>query len=45
MKDEQKALFTDEILTEAAARYALDRENSLRVFLEYPAVPIDTNHL
>ena len=28
-----------------AARYALDREKSLRVFLEYPDVPIDTNHL
>ncbi len=28
-----------------AAEYALDRESALRVFLEYPAVPIDTNHL
>ncbi|UCF68638.1 MAG: IS66 family transposase [Acidobacteriota bacterium] len=28
-----------------AAHYALDREKSLRVFLEYPDVPIDTNHL
>jgi transposase len=28
-----------------AARYALDRERSLRVFLEYPDVPLDTNHL
>lgn len=28
-----------------AARYALDREKSLRVFLEYPDVPLDTNHL
>lgn len=28
-----------------AANYALDREKALRVFLEYPAVPIDTNHL
>ncbi len=28
-----------------AARYALYREKSLRVFLEYPNVPIDTNHL
>ncbi len=29
----------------AAAGYALDRETSLKVFLEYPDVPIDTNHL
>jgi len=29
----------------AAAGYALDREASLRVFLEYPDVPLDTNHL
>jgi len=28
-----------------AADYALAREDSLRVFLEYPGVPIDTNHL
>jgi hypothetical protein len=28
-----------------AAEYALAREGSLRVFLEYPEVPIDTNHL
>lgn len=28
-----------------AANYALEREDSLRVFLEYPKVPIDTNHL
>jgi transposase len=28
-----------------AARYALEREAALRVFLEYPAVPLDTNHL
>jgi len=28
-----------------AANYALDREASLRVFLEYPDVPVDTNHL
>ncbi len=28
-----------------AANYALDREASLRVFLEYPNVPMDTNHL
>jgi transposase len=28
-----------------AARYALEREAALRVFLEYPHVPLDTNHL
>lgn len=28
-----------------AANYALDREEALRVFLEYPNVPVDTNHL
>jgi transposase len=28
-----------------AARYALDREAALRVFLEDPAVALDTNHL
>ena len=28
-----------------AARYALAREKSLRVFLEHPDVPLDTNHL
>ena len=28
-----------------AARYALEREAALRVFLEYPNVPLDTNHL
>src|SRR2546422_548184 len=28
-----------------AARYALTRERALRVFLEYPTVPLDTNHL
>jgi transposase len=28
-----------------AARYALAREAALRVFLEYPNVPLDTNHL
>jgi len=28
-----------------AARYALAREQALRVFLEYPTVPLDTNHL
>jgi transposase len=29
----------------AAAHYALERERALRVFLDYPNVPIDTNHL
>ena len=28
-----------------AARYALEREAALKVFLEYPNVPLDTNHL
>jgi len=28
-----------------AAFYALEREKSLRVFLEYPDVPLDTNHV
>ena len=28
-----------------AARYALEREQALRVFLAYPDVPLDTNHL
>jgi transposase len=28
-----------------AARYALEREAALKVFLEYPTVPLDTNHL
>jgi transposase len=28
-----------------AARYALAREAALRVFLDYPTVPLDTNHL
>jgi transposase len=28
-----------------AANYALDREEPLRVFLKYPDVPIDTNHV
>lgn len=28
-----------------AANYALDREEALRIFLEDPAVPMDTNHL
>jgi len=28
-----------------AARDARERETALRVFLEYPDVPLDTNHL
>jgi transposase len=28
-----------------AAHYTLEREPALRVFLEYPTVPLDTNHL
>jgi transposase len=28
-----------------AARYALEREAALKVFLAYPTVPLDTNHL
>lgn len=28
-----------------AGNYALDREDALGVFLEYPNVPVDTNHL
>ena len=28
-----------------AARYTLEREQALRVFLDYPPVPLDTNHL
>jgi transposase len=32
-------------LAAQAARYALAREQALRVFLEYPDVPLDTNHL
>lgn len=28
-----------------AAQYAQDRQKALRVFLEYPNVPLDTNHL
>jgi len=42
--------FTDHVLLPSnpfakAARYALEREPALRVFLEYPNVPLDTNHL
>lgn len=45
-----KKVLTERILLPSnpfteAANYALDRETSLRVFLEYPNVPPDTNHL
>jgi hypothetical protein len=41
---EQRVLLPRNPFTEAAG-YALDREKALRVFLQYPDVPIDTNHL
>jgi transposase len=41
---DRQILLPSNPFTEAAA-YALAREGSLRVFLEYPDVPIDTNHL
>jgi transposase len=41
---EQRVLLPSNPFTEAAG-YALAREGPLRVFLEYPDVPIDTNHL
>jgi transposase len=41
---EQRVLLPSNPFTEAA-HYALVREAGLRVFLEYPNVPIDTNHL
>ena len=40
----QRALLPSNPFTEAA-NYALAREAGLRVFLEYPDVPLDTNHL
>lgn len=40
----ERVLLPSNPFTEAA-NYALDREQALRVFLEYPNVPIDTNHL
>ena len=40
----ERVLLPSNPFTEAA-NYALDREKALRVFLEYPNVPIDTNHL
>lgn len=41
---ETRVLLPSNPFTEAA-HYALDREVGLRVFLAYPNVPIDTNHL
>ena len=41
---EERLLLPRNPFSEAAA-YALEREASLRVFLEHPHVPIDTNHL
>lgn len=41
---EERVLLPKNPFTEAA-HYALSREKGLRVFLEYPDVPIDTNHL
>lgn len=40
----ERVLLPSNPFTEAA-HYALEREEALRVFLEYPNVPIDTNHL
>jgi hypothetical protein len=40
----ERVLLPSNPFTEAAS-YALKREAGLRVFLEYPNVPIDTNHL
>jgi len=40
----ERVLLPSNPFTEAA-NYALDREQALRVFLEYPNVPLDTNHL
>lgn len=41
---EERVLLPSNPFTEAAG-YALARESGLRVFLEHPNVPIDTNHL
>jgi hypothetical protein len=41
---QKRVLLPRNPFTEAAG-YALAREKSLRVFLEFPDVPIDTNHL
>lgn len=41
---EQRVLLPRNPFTEAA-NYALERETALRVFLEHPDVPLDTNHV
>ncbi len=41
---EERVLLPKNPFTEAA-NYALEREAALRVFLEHPDVPIDTNHV
>lgn len=41
---QQRVLLPRNPFTEAA-HYALSRERGLRVFLEHPGVPMDTNHL
>jgi len=41
---QERVLLPSNPFTEAA-HYALEREARLRVFLAYPGVPIDTNHL
>jgi transposase len=41
---DERLLLPSNPFTEAAG-YTLDREAALRVFLEFPNVPIDTNHL
>jgi transposase len=41
---QERVLLPSNPFTEAA-HYALEREARLRVFLEYPGVPLDTNHL
>ncbi len=40
----ERALLPTDLFTRAMA-YALDREHSLRVFVEHPGVQLDTNHL
>ena len=40
----ERVLLPSNPFTEAA-NYTLEREKQLRVFLEYPNVPLDTNHL
>jgi transposase len=41
----REEIFLPTNLFTKAANYALKREKPLRVFLEYPNVPLDTNHL